>query len=49
MEEDCGGGQGLSWAAEPKRERHCKYTYSRMSTADFENCAKSSLRICDRY
>jgi hypothetical protein len=21
MEEDCGGGQGLSWAVEPRRER----------------------------
>jgi hypothetical protein len=21
MEEDCGGGQGLSWAVEPSRER----------------------------
>jgi hypothetical protein len=22
MEEDCGGGRGLSWAVEPKGERH---------------------------
>jgi hypothetical protein len=21
MEDDCGGGQGLSWAVEPERER----------------------------
>jgi hypothetical protein len=21
MEEDCGGGQGLGWAVEPRRER----------------------------
>jgi hypothetical protein len=24
MEEDCGGGQGLSWAVEPRKERNLK-------------------------
>jgi hypothetical protein len=23
MEENCGGGQGLNWAVEPRREREC--------------------------
>jgi hypothetical protein len=25
MEEDCGGGQGLSWAVEPRRENNVRY------------------------
>jgi hypothetical protein len=42
MEEDCGGGQGLSWAVEPRRERERKSQSSSVSIM-------TGYRLDDRF
>jgi hypothetical protein len=47
MEEDCGGGEGLSWAVEPKgggeRERERELI---MFISNYMNCIISGLITC---
>jgi hypothetical protein len=51
MEEDCGGGQGLSWAVEPRRERDMRRKYpfhsSTMELNVYGFSARYQVAQCD--